>query len=42
MKGKDWEEKLSERKSGGHEMNMGICFQYYNPTIKDYIASRIK
>ena len=41
MKGKDWEEKISERSNGGHEMNMGLCFQYYNPTIKDYIASRI-
>ena len=42
MKGKDWEEKISERSSGGHEMNMGLCFQYYNPVILDYIASRIK
>ena len=42
MKGKDWEEKISERSNGGHEMNMGLCFQYYNPVILDYIASRIK
>ena len=42
MKGNDWEEKVSERKNGGHEMNQGLCFQYYNPVILDYIASRIK
>ena len=42
MKGKDWQEKISERKNAGHEMNQADCFQYYNPTIKDYIASRIK
>ena len=42
MKGNDWEEKVSERKNGGHEMNHGLCFQYYNPVILDYIASRIK
>ena len=42
MKGIDWEEKVSERKNGGHEMNQGLCFQYYNPVILDYIASRIK
>ena len=42
MKGNDWQEKVSERKNAGHEMNQGLCFQYYNPVIKDYIASRIK
>ncbi len=42
MKGNDWQEKVSERKNGGHEMNQGLCFQYYNPVIIDYIASRIK
>ncbi|MDC3125389.1 alpha/beta hydrolase [Candidatus Pelagibacter sp.] len=42
MKGNDWQEKVSERKNGGHEMNQGLCFQYYNPVILDYIASRLK
>ncbi len=42
MKGNDWEEKVSERKNGGHEMNQGLCFQYYNPEILKYIASRLK
>ena len=42
IKGNDWQEKVSERKNGGHEMNQGLCFQYYNPVILDYIASRIK
>jgi hypothetical protein len=23
-------------------MDQGLCFQYYNPVILDYIASRIK
>ena len=41
MKGKDWQQKVSERKNGGHEMNQGLCFQYYNPVILDYIASRL-
>ena len=41
MKGKDWEENVSKQKSPGHAMNQADCFQYYNPTIKDYIASRI-
>ena len=26
----------------GHSMDQAICFQYYNPIILDYIASRIK
>ena len=42
MKGKDWEENISKQKSPGHKMNQADCFQYYNSTIKDYIASRIK
>ena len=42
MKGNDWQEKVSERKNGGHEMNQGLCFQYYNPEILEYIASRLK
>ena len=42
VKGDNWQEKVSERSNGGHEMNMGLCFQYYNPVILDYIASRLK
>ena len=41
-KGKDWQQNVSENKNGGHYMNQGLCFQYYNPVILDYIASRIK
>ena len=26
----------------GHNMDQGLCFQYYNPKIKEYISSRIK
>ncbi len=26
----------------GHNMDQGLCFQYYNPKIKEYIASRIE
>ncbi len=26
----------------GHSMDQATCFQYYNPVIKEYIASRIK
>ena len=37
-KGDDWEEPVKK----GHNMDVGLCFQYYNPTIKEYIASRIK
>ena len=37
-KGDDWEEPVKK----GHDMDVGLCFQYYNPTIKEYIASRIK
>jgi predicted esterase len=42
IKGNDWQENVSKRKNGGHEMNQGLCFQYFNPVILDYIASRIK
>ena len=42
VKGNNWEEKVSERSNGGHEMNMGLCFQHYNPVILDYITSRTK
>ena len=42
IKGNDWQQKVSERKNGGHEMNQGHCFQYYNPVIIKYIASRIQ
>ena len=42
IKGNDWQQKVSERKNGGHEMNQGLCFQYYNPVIIEYIASRIQ
>ena len=41
-KGKDWQQNVSENKNGGHYMNQGLCFQYYNPVILDYIASQIK
>ena len=37
-KGDDWEEPVKK----GHNMDAGLCFQYYNPTIKEYIASRMK
>lgn len=40
-KGKDWQQKVSESKNAGHVMNQGLCFQYYNPVILDYIASRL-
>ena len=36
-KGFDWEEPIKK----GHDMDTGLCFQYYNPTILEYIASRI-
>ena len=41
VKGDNWEESLATRKNGGHEMNQGLCFQYYNTQILDYIKSRI-
>ena len=37
-KGDDWEEPVKK----GHNMDVGLCFQYYNPTILDYIESRLK
>ena len=40
--GYDWKENVSKQKNPGHVMNMADCFQYYNPLILDYIASRIK
>ena len=40
--GYDWKENVSKQKNPGHVMNMADCFQYYNPVILDYIASRIK
>ena len=42
VKGVDWQKNISAQKNPGHEMNQADCFQYYNPTIKEYIASRIK
>ena len=42
VKGDNWQEKVSQRSNGGHEMNMGLCFQYYNPEILNFIASRLK
>ena len=37
-KGYDWSEPVKK----GHDMDTGLCFQYYNPEILKYIASRIK
>ena len=37
-KGDDWSEPIKK----GHRMDVGLCFQYYNPEILNYIASRIK
>ena len=42
VKGDNWQENITARKNPGHEMNQGLCFQYYNQVIIDYIASRIK
>ena len=42
VKGDNWQENITARKNPGHEMNQGLCFQYYNPVILEYIASRIK
>ena len=42
VKGDNWKENISARKNPGHEMNQGLCFQYYNPVILEYIASRLK
>ena len=42
VKGDDWQENVSARKNPGHEMNQGLCFQYYNTEILNFIASRLK
>ena len=42
VKGDDWQKNISARKNPGHEMNQGLCFQYYNPEILNFIASRLK
>ena len=42
VKGNNWQENISDRKNPGHEMNQGLCFQYYNRMILKYIASRLK
>tara|TARA_B100000401_G_C52777784_1_gene706608 strand:+ start:226 stop:1158 length:933 start_codon:yes stop_codon:yes gene_type:complete len=42
VKGDNWQDNISNRKNPGHEMNQGLCFQYYNPLILEYIASRLK
>ena len=42
VKGDNWEENVSARKNPGHEMNQGLCFQYYNPEILNFITSRLK
>jgi len=42
VKGDNWQENVSQRSNGGHEMNMGLCFQYYNPEILNFIAARLK
>ena len=39
IKGKDWSEPL---KKNTHTIDFADCFLFYHPTIKDYIASRIK
>jgi len=36
--GKEWKEPVKKY----HDMDMADCFQYYNPTILEYITSRIK
>ena len=42
VKGDNWQENISARKNPGHEMNQGLCFQYYNTDILNFIASRLK
>ena len=42
VKGDNWQDNISNRKNPGHEMNQGLCFQYYNQLILEYIASRLK
>ena len=41
VKGDNWQENISARKNPGHEMNQGLCFQYYNSEILKYIEGRI-
>ena len=41
VKGDNWQENISARKNPGHEMNQGLCFQYYNPDILNFIKSKI-
>jgi hypothetical protein len=36
-KGSDWSEPVKR----GHNMDVGLCFQYYNSTILEYIQSKI-
>ena len=38
VSGKDWTEPVRD----GHSMDLADCFLFYHPTIKEYIASRIK
>ena len=33
---------VDKKLPGGHDIDQAECFQYYNPVIKEYIASRIK
>ena len=40
VKGDNWQENISARKNPGHEMNQGLCFQYYNPDILNFIKSK--
>ena len=41
--GERWEEPIKARgNSTAHHMSMADCFQYYNPTILEFIASKIK
>ena len=35
-------DSLGEGWPNGHDIDQAECFQYYNPVIKEYIASRIK
>ncbi len=35
--GERWEEKVKN----GHYMALGNCFQYFNPTILEFIESKI-
>ena len=41
VKGDDWQKNVSARKNPGHEMSQGLCFQYYNQEILNFIASRL-